>query len=52
MPCYKIVKIMDRILLEFFINYILPILLFGLWVVIMWAMLTDGGTKNPFNDNK
>jgi len=39
---------MDRIILGFFINYMLPILLFGLFVVIMWGMITEGGQKNLF----
>lgn len=43
---------MDRIILGLFINYILPVLLLGLGVVIIWVMFTEGGTKNPFKDNK
>ena len=38
----------DRILLQVFIDYILPVVMASLVVVIAWGMFTEGGTVDPF----
>lgn len=39
---------MDRILLEFFVDYILPFVFGGLALVIIWGIWTEGGAVHPF----